>query len=86
MIITHKREVLGVKDIITSPALLESTSIVFAYGIDIFGTHVAPSAAFDILGKGFNKLSLVGTVVALAVGVAVLAPMVSCESCVKSSA
>jgi hypothetical protein len=77
MIITHKREVIGIMNIITSPALLESTSLVFAYGIDVFGTRVAPSAAFDILGKGFNKLSLVATVVALGLGVAVLAPMVS---------
>jgi len=76
MILTHKREVLGIKDVITSPALLESTSLLFAYGIDIFGTRVAPSAAFDILGKGFNKLSLVVTVAALGVGVGVLAPMV----------
>jgi hypothetical protein len=76
-IITHKREVFGIRNVITSPALLESTSLLFAYGIDIFGTRVAPSAAFDILGKGFNKLSLVATVLALGVGVAVLAPMVS---------
>ncbi|TVY89072.1 ER membrane protein complex subunit [Lachnellula willkommii] len=75
LILTHKREVIGVKDVITSPAVLESTSLLFAYGIDIFGTRVAPSAAFDILGKGFNKLSLVGTVLALWVGVVVLAPM-----------
>ena len=81
MIITHKREVIGVKNIITSQALLESTSLVFAYGVDIFGTRVAPSAAFDILGKGFNKLSLVATVVALGLGVAVLAPMVSTVPC-----
>ena len=77
IILTHKREVIGVKDVIATPALLESTSLVFAYGIDIFGTRVAPSAAFDILGKGFNKLSLVATVAALGVGVVVLAPMVS---------
>lgn len=89
LIITHKREVFGVKDVITTPALLESTSLVFAYGVDIFGTRVAPSAAFDILGKGFNKLSLVLTVLALGVGVVVLAPMVSycplCEVCFGSS-
>jgi hypothetical protein len=77
LVISHKREVVGVKDIITTPALLESTSLILAYGIDVFGTRVAPSAAFDILGRGFNKLSLVATVLALVVGVAVLAPMVS---------
>ncbi|TVY78526.1 ER membrane protein complex subunit, partial [Lachnellula suecica] len=76
LVLTHKREVIGVKDVISSPAVLESTSLLFAYGIDIFGTRVAPSAAFDILGKGFNKLSLVATVVALWLGVVVLAPMV----------
>ena len=58
---------------------MESTSLVLAYGIDIFGTRVTPSAAFDILGKAFNKLSLVATVAALAVGVFVLAPMVCCS-------
>jgi hypothetical protein len=79
MILTHRREVIGVRDVITTPALLESTSLVFAYGIDVFGTRVAPSAAFDILGKSFNKMSLVATVTALGIGVAVLAPMVSAE-------
>lgn len=76
IVISHKREVLGIKNIITTPALLESTSLVFAYGIDVFGTRVAPSLAFDILGNGFNKLNLVGTVFALWVGVVVVAPIV----------
>ncbi|CZS91632.1 uncharacterized protein RCO7_06983 [Rhynchosporium graminicola] len=76
LVISHKREVIGIQNVIASPAILESTSLVFAYGIDIFGTRVAPSMAFDILGKGFNKLSLVGTVLALWAGVFVLAPMV----------
>ena len=79
-VLTHKREVIGVQKIIASPALLESTSLLFAYGIDIFGSRVSPSAAFDILGKGFNKLSLVATVAALWAGVILLAPLVSCLS------
>ena len=83
LVLTHKREVIGIKDVITIAAVLESTSLVFAYGVDIFGTRVAPSAAFDILGKGFNKLSLVITVVALWVGVVILAPMVSLSSCFR---
>lgn len=74
--ITHTREVMGIKNVITTPALLESTSLLFAYGVDVFGTRVAPSLAFDILGKGFGKLNLVGTVLALGAGVGVLAPMV----------
>ncbi|KAI1379985.1 DUF1620-domain-containing protein [Hypoxylon crocopeplum] len=74
--ITHQREVLGVREIITTPAALESTSLVLAYGVDVFGTRVAPSLAFDVLGKGFNKLALVGTVAALVLGVGVLRPMI----------
>ncbi|EPQ61850.1 Bgt-652 [Blumeria graminis f. sp. tritici] len=76
MVITHEREVMGIQNIITSPSVLESTSLIFAYGLDIFGTRVTPSQAFDILGKDFNKISLLATIIALAAGVAVLAPMV----------
>ena len=75
--LNHKMELFGVKKIITSPALLESTSLVFAYGLDIFGTRVAPSFAFDMLGKGFNKLQMLATVAALGVGVLFVAPLVS---------
>lgn len=76
-IITHERDVLGIREIITAPAVVESTSLVFAFGIDVFGTKVAPSFVFDILGKGFDKISLVGTVLALTAGVVVLGPIVS---------
>jgi hypothetical protein len=76
LFITHQREVVGVRDIITTPAVLESTSLVFAYGIDVFGTRVAPSQAFDVLGKGFNKVSLIATVAALFAGMLALRPMV----------
>jgi len=77
MTITHSRDVLGVKEIITAPAILESTCLVFAYGIDVFGTRVAPSQAFDLLDKGFNKVTLLGTVLALFLGVFAMGPMVS---------
>ena len=75
--LTHKYEVLGIKDVITSESGIESTSLVFAYGHDIFGTRVAPSFAFDILGKGFNKIQMLLTVAALFVGVLFVAPLVS---------
>lgn len=76
MAVTHSRDVLGVRDIIAAPAILESTCLVFAYGVDLFGTRVAPSQAFDLLGKGFNKVTLLATVAALFVGVVALGPMV----------
>jgi hypothetical protein len=78
--LTHKREVLGIRNILTSPAVLESTSLVFAYGHDVFGTRVSPSFTFDVLGKDFNKVQMLLTVVALGLGVLVIAPLVSLNS------
>lgn len=75
--LTHAREVMGIQKIESSPTLLESSTLVFAYGFDVFGTRLAPSQPFDLLGKGFSKMQLLLTVVALAAGVALLAPMVS---------
>lgn len=75
-VVSHERDVLGIEKIITAPAIVESTSLVLAFGIDIFGTRVAPSFVFDILGKGFNKVSLISTVAALMAGVLALGPIV----------
>lgn len=76
-VITHQRDVMGLTNIITSPSLLESTSLVFAYGeLDVFGTRVAPIGGFDMLGKGFSRFQLMATVVGLAIGTGALAPMV----------
>jgi hypothetical protein len=80
LIITHERDVIGIQNIITNPAIVESTSLVFAFGVDVFGTRVAPSFLYDILGPGFNKMSLISTVVALALGVVALGPMVCNDS------
>jgi hypothetical protein len=75
--LNHKREVIGVVNVITSPALIESTSLVFAYGLDIFGTKLSPSFSFDILGRDFNKFQMLATVAALAVLTFVVGPLVS---------
>jgi hypothetical protein len=75
--LTHSRDVAGIQTVLSCPTQLESTSLIFAFGGDIYGTRATPSQAFDILGKSFSKLQLVLTVVALAAGVTFLAPMVS---------
>ncbi|KAL5420702.1 hypothetical protein PMIN04_006267 [Paraphaeosphaeria minitans] len=74
--LNHEYEVAGIKNVITSESGLESTSLVFAYGKDIFGTRVAPSFTFDVLGNGFNKVQMLLTVAALFVGVLFVAPLV----------
>ncbi|CAG7923069.1 unnamed protein product [Penicillium olsonii] len=73
--LSHARDVAGIREVLSSPTLLESTSLVLAYGSDIYGTRATPSQAFDVLGKSFSKLQLLLTVVALGAGVTVLAPM-----------
>jgi hypothetical protein len=74
--LTHSREVVGIKQVLSSPSLLESTSLVFAFGHDIFGTKVSASGVFDLLDKSFSKIQLLLTVAALAVGVVGLQPLV----------
>lgn len=75
-VISHNYDVANIKTIVTSPALLESTSLVFAYGLDLFLTRVAPSNTFDVLSESFNKAQLILTVSALAVGIMITKPMV----------
>lgn len=74
--LTHAREVIGIEKMTATPSLLESTSLVVGYGHDLFGTRVSPSMAFDVLDKGFNKVSLLLTIAGLAVATAALAPLV----------
>ncbi|KIH91615.1 hypothetical protein SPBR_01286 [Sporothrix brasiliensis 5110] len=78
LVVSHERDVLGIQQIVTAATHVESTSLVLAFGrVDVFGTRVAPSLAFDLLDKGFGKLSMLATVAALAVGVFVLRPIVT---------
>ncbi|XP_028754727.1 L-gulonolactone oxidase 3 [Neltuma alba] len=63
--ITHSLKVEGLRRIITVPAKLESTSLVFAYGVDLFFTRIAPSRTYDSLTEDFNYALLLITIVAL---------------------
>ena len=40
--------------VFTEPTGLESTSLVLALGLDLFGTRVAPSKTYDMLDPNFN--------------------------------
>jgi hypothetical protein len=64
-------QLLGISKIETSPSLLESTTIVFAYGLDLFSSRTMPSGTFDILSDSFNKAQLLLTMAALTVGILV---------------
>ncbi|KAG1717496.1 hypothetical protein EDB19DRAFT_1814298 [Suillus lakei] len=76
LVLSHSYEVAKVRRIVTSPSLLESTSLVFAYGLDLFFTRIAPSGTFDVLSENFNKVQLVLTVAGLGIAIMVTKPMV----------
>ncbi|GMI83877.1 hypothetical protein like AT5G11560 [Hibiscus trionum] len=63
--ITHNIRVEGLRGIITVAAKLESTTLVFAHGLDLFFTHFAPSRTYDSLTEDFSCALLLITIVAL---------------------
>lgn len=65
-IINYYQTLLAPRKITTSPAMLESTSLVLAYGLDLFFTRVTPSKTFDILKDDFDHL-LISAVLAFMV-------------------
>ncbi|KAF4371448.1 hypothetical protein F8388_001976 [Cannabis sativa] len=63
--VTHSLKVEGLRGIVTVPARLESTTLVFAYGIDLFYTRIAPSRTYDSLTEDFSYALLLITIVGL---------------------
>ncbi|XP_043724158.1 ER membrane protein complex subunit 1-like isoform X2 [Telopea speciosissima] len=63
--VTHSLQVEGLRGILTVPAKLESTTLVFAYGVDLFFTRIAPSRTYDSLTEDFSYALLLITIVAL---------------------
>jgi len=66
-IINYNVSLPDLRAIHTAPAGLESTSLVFAFGTDLFFTRVTPSQTFDLLSDDFQYLPLVGTISVLVV-------------------
>ncbi|GLT85426.1 hypothetical protein SLE2022_036160 [Rubroshorea leprosula] len=63
--ITHALKVEGLREIVIVPAKLESTTLVFAHGVDLFFTRLAPSKTYDSLTEDFSYALLLLTIVAL---------------------
>ncbi|KAK4687456.1 ER membrane protein complex subunit 1, partial [Tremellales sp. Uapishka_1] len=77
MVISHTNEILGAESIASSPALLESTSLLFVYGLDLYQTRgLTPSGTFDILSDSFNKVQLLLTLAGLSIGIFIAKPAV----------
>jgi len=70
--ISYNQTVSHVRGIVSSPTRLESTSLVFSYGVDLFFARATPSNAFDRLPDTFNTFALVSLIVGLTIGVTVV--------------
>lgn len=69
--ITHSLQVEGLRGIVTVPARLESTCLVFVYGVDLFYTRTAPSRTYDSLTEEFSYALLLITIFALVIAIIV---------------
>jgi hypothetical protein len=50
---------------VTSPSGLESTCLVFVYGLDLYGTRVTPSKGFDMIKDDFDYLMIAAVIAGL---------------------
>lgn len=61
-VLTHQHSVGKVTGFISSPTNLESTSLLFSYGLDLFFAPVQTAKAYDVLSPGFNYKLLYASV------------------------
>jgi len=70
--LSYNYTINGLRGIKSAPALIESTSLVFCYGIDLFFVRISPSKAYDLLNEDFNFAALLLTTSVLLVITAVV--------------
>ncbi|THD21549.1 ER membrane protein complex subunit 1 [Fasciola hepatica] len=70
-VISYNQTVLGLRANRTALTGLESTSLVFAYGLDLFFTRIAPSMTYDLLKEDFDYTAIVTVTLGMIVASAV---------------
>jgi len=76
-VISYNLTVAGIREIVSGPTKLESTSMIFAYGVDLFFARITPSKAFDRLPDSFNTFAVGSLLIGLAIGVFVLRKLIA---------
>ncbi|CAH8825216.1 unnamed protein product [Trichobilharzia szidati] len=56
--ISYNQSVMRIRAIRTAPTGLESTGLVFAYGLDVFFTRISPSQTYDLLKEDFDYTAI----------------------------
>lgn len=69
--LTHSLQVEALRGIVSIPSKLESTTLVFTYGVDLFYTQLAPSRTYDSLTDEFSYALLLITIAALVAAIVV---------------
>lgn len=59
--LSYNLTLLGLKHIATAAASLESTTLIFCFGLDLFSTRFAPAHHFDMLQAAYQKIALLAT-------------------------
>lgn len=67
-VITYSKHILNLRRIWATPTKLESTTIVFAAGLDVHSARHTPSGAFDLLADDFRTELLIFLLFGLGVG------------------
>ncbi|KAG8922109.1 hypothetical protein FRC02_012128 [Tulasnella sp. 418] len=78
-VLSHHHSTARIKSILTTPSQLESTSMIFAHGLDLFQTRVSPSNTFDLLSEDFNRMQLVLTICGLVLAIGITRPLVKAK-------
>ncbi|CAM9803288.1 unnamed protein product, partial [Discosporangium mesarthrocarpum] len=76
-VVSYHKVIERVDRAITVPTALESTSLLLALGLDLFGSRVTPSKTYDLLDPHFNYALLALVLGAMAVAVVVAGQMLS---------
>merc|ERR1719235_907476 len=75
--LTYHSPVSKIHGIVSSPTALESTSLVFSYGLDLFFVPVQSAKAYDVLSPSFNYRLLYLSVTVVIVSVFVTSYLAS---------
>ncbi|CAG9465961.1 unnamed protein product [Pedinophyceae sp. YPF-701] len=70
--LTHKHRVAGLRGIVAAATQLESTSVVFVYGLDLFARRHLPAGQFDALADDFAVAAVVVSLLAMVILATVL--------------
>ena len=64
-ILNYNQSITSANGIVTAPTGLESTSVVFVHGLDLYCTSVTPSKGFDLLKDDFDYYVISSVLAAL---------------------